>query len=194
VRDLLLCAKHLFVEAMVEKTATFRQRRADDTARWRERLKNGRALPVFESATMVATSSGFGAAGNVTTSAIAAPEHQAVRRVALRISRTVFSALSGMRLLACLIVAPQRATMSQQSSLTQSAHSVRQVLTAYSHRDQCDMLSPSLDRPGHGAPPCMKRGVKRASSTAGSSCPTKSSGYTKTSFNSSASKHFRSDA
>src|SRR5215813_11680080 len=53
------------------------------------------------------------------------------RRVALRISRTVFSALSGMRLLACLIVAPQRATMSQQSSLTQSAHSVRQVLTAY---------------------------------------------------------------
>src|SRR5215831_1193549 len=30
------------------------------------------------------------------------------RRVALRISRTVFSALSGMRLLACLIVAPQR--------------------------------------------------------------------------------------
>src|SRR5215831_20944142 len=37
-----------------------------------------------------------------------------------------------MRLLACLIVAPQRATMSQQSSLTQSPHSVRQVLTAYS--------------------------------------------------------------
>src|SRR4029450_10302829 len=36
-----------------------------------------------------------------------------------------------MRWLACLIVAPQRATMSQQSSLTQSAHSVRQVLTAY---------------------------------------------------------------
>src|SRR6266513_472980 len=30
------------------------------------------------------------------------------RRVALRISRTVFSALSGTRLLACLIVAPQR--------------------------------------------------------------------------------------
>src|SRR6516164_5956073 len=29
-------------------------------------------------------------------------------RVALRISRTVFSALSGMRLLACLIVAPQQ--------------------------------------------------------------------------------------
>jgi hypothetical protein len=29
-------------------------------------------------------------------------------RVALRISRTVFSALSGTRLLACLIVAPQR--------------------------------------------------------------------------------------
>src|SRR6516165_12295570 len=28
--------------------------------------------------------------------------------MALRISRTVFSALSGMRLLACLIVAPQR--------------------------------------------------------------------------------------
>jgi hypothetical protein len=28
--------------------------------------------------------------------------------VALRISRTVFSALSGTRLLACLIVAPQR--------------------------------------------------------------------------------------
>ena len=30
------------------------------------------------------------------------------RRVTLRISRTVFSALSGTRLLACLIVAPQR--------------------------------------------------------------------------------------
>src|SRR5207248_11268557 len=30
------------------------------------------------------------------------------RRVALRISRTVFSALSGTRLLACLIIAPQR--------------------------------------------------------------------------------------
>src|SRR3984885_2900045 len=30
------------------------------------------------------------------------------RRVALRISRTVFSALFGTRLLACLIVAPQR--------------------------------------------------------------------------------------
>src|SRR5438477_4854581 len=30
------------------------------------------------------------------------------RRVARRISRTVFSALSGMRLLACLIVAPQQ--------------------------------------------------------------------------------------
>src|SRR5260370_29666121 len=30
------------------------------------------------------------------------------RRVARRISRTVFSALSGTRLLACLIVAPQR--------------------------------------------------------------------------------------
>src|SRR5262245_45712364 len=30
------------------------------------------------------------------------------RRLALRISRTVFSALSGMRLLDCLIVAPQR--------------------------------------------------------------------------------------
>ena len=29
-------------------------------------------------------------------------------RVALRISRTVFSALSGTRLLACLIIAPQR--------------------------------------------------------------------------------------
>jgi hypothetical protein len=50
---------------------------------------------------------------------------------ALRISRTVFSALSGTRLLACLIVAPQRATMSQKSPLTQSTHSVRQVLTAY---------------------------------------------------------------
>src|SRR3974377_1426362 len=31
-----------------------------------------------------------------------------VRRGALRISRPVFSALSGMRLLACLIVAPQQ--------------------------------------------------------------------------------------
>src|SRR5262249_743468 len=33
---------------------------------------------------------------------------ESCRRVALRISPTVFSALSGMRLLACLIVAPQR--------------------------------------------------------------------------------------
>ena len=41
--DLLLCAKHLFVEAMVEKTAAFRQRRAADTARWRERLHRGAA-------------------------------------------------------------------------------------------------------------------------------------------------------
>ena len=32
---------------------------------------------------------------------------KAARRVALRIFRTVFSALSGTRLLACLIVAPQ---------------------------------------------------------------------------------------
>ena len=53
--------------------------------------------------------------------------------MALRISRTVFSTLSGTRLLACLIVAPQRATMSQKSPLTQSAHSVRQVLTAYTY-------------------------------------------------------------
>src|SRR5262245_12013782 len=34
-------------------------------------------------------------------------ERPQCRRVALRISRTVFSALSGMRLFACLIVAPQ---------------------------------------------------------------------------------------
>ena len=51
--------------------------------------------------------------------------------MALRISRTVFSALSGTRLLACLIVAPHWATMSQKSSLAQLPHSVRQVLTAY---------------------------------------------------------------
>jgi hypothetical protein len=42
-------------------------------------------------------------------------------------------------LLACLIVAPQRATMSQQSSLTQSAHSVRQVLTAYRQWEELAM-------------------------------------------------------
>src|SRR5262245_16585076 len=52
------------------------------------------------------------------------------RRVALRISRIVFSALSGMRLLACLIVAPQRG-YDEPAILTQSAHSVRQVPTAY---------------------------------------------------------------
>jgi hypothetical protein len=34
---------------MAEKTAAFRQWRAADTARWRERLKNGRALPIVES-------------------------------------------------------------------------------------------------------------------------------------------------
>jgi hypothetical protein len=33
----------LFVESMVEKTAAFRQRRAADTARWRERLHRGAA-------------------------------------------------------------------------------------------------------------------------------------------------------
>jgi hypothetical protein len=49
--------------------------------------------------------------------------------VALRISRTVFSALSGMRLLVSSWL-PNRATMSQESSLTQSGDSVRQ--TAYS--------------------------------------------------------------
>ena len=35
VWDLLLCAKHLFVEVLVEKTAAFRHRHADDTRRWR---------------------------------------------------------------------------------------------------------------------------------------------------------------
>ena len=33
---------------MVEKTAAFRQRRAADTARWRERLANGRACYTVE--------------------------------------------------------------------------------------------------------------------------------------------------
>jgi hypothetical protein len=42
---LLFCAKDLFVEAMlVKKTAAFRQRRAADTARWRERLRRGAAV------------------------------------------------------------------------------------------------------------------------------------------------------
>jgi hypothetical protein len=53
------------------------------------------------------------------------------RRVFLRMSRTVFSALSGC---ACLLVSSSLlagATMSQRSSLTQSAHFVRQALTAY---------------------------------------------------------------
>jgi hypothetical protein len=43
-QDLLLSAKHLFVEAMIEKSAAFRQRRAADTARWRERLHRGAAV------------------------------------------------------------------------------------------------------------------------------------------------------
>jgi hypothetical protein len=34
----------LFVDAMAEKTAAFRQRRAADTARWRERLHRGAAV------------------------------------------------------------------------------------------------------------------------------------------------------
>jgi hypothetical protein len=47
VRDLLLCAKHLFVEAMAKKTSAFKQRRAADTARWRDRLRRGACvLPV----------------------------------------------------------------------------------------------------------------------------------------------------
>jgi hypothetical protein len=33
---------------MVKKTAAFRQRRATDTARWRERLANGRACYTVE--------------------------------------------------------------------------------------------------------------------------------------------------
>jgi hypothetical protein len=44
VRDLLLWAKHLFVEAMAKKTFAFKQRRAADTARWRERLHRGAAV------------------------------------------------------------------------------------------------------------------------------------------------------
>jgi len=44
VRDLLLCAKDLFVEAMAKKTTAFKQRRAADTARWRERLERGAAV------------------------------------------------------------------------------------------------------------------------------------------------------
>ena len=39
-----MCAKHLFVGATAKKTAAFRQRRAADTARWRERLQRGAAV------------------------------------------------------------------------------------------------------------------------------------------------------
>src|SRR6516225_3102168 len=52
--------------------------------------------------------------------------------MALRISRTVFSALSGMRLLACLIVAPQQGY--DEPGIVSYAirpFSVRQALTAY---------------------------------------------------------------
>src|SRR3974377_1856928 len=58
------------------------------------------------------------------------------RRVALRISRTVFSALSGTRLLACLIVVPQWSPMSQKSSLTQLPHSVQHTLPVYTPRTE----------------------------------------------------------
>jgi hypothetical protein len=44
VRDLLLFAKDLFVDAMAQKTSVFRQRRAADTARWRDRLRRGAAV------------------------------------------------------------------------------------------------------------------------------------------------------
>src|SRR6516164_5885009 len=45
VRDLLFCAKHLFVEAMVQKTAAVRQRRSGDgrpaRPRWRRSRRAG---------------------------------------------------------------------------------------------------------------------------------------------------------
>jgi hypothetical protein len=44
VQDLLLCAKHLFVEAMLEKNAAFRQRRAADMRAYRKRQNAGIAL------------------------------------------------------------------------------------------------------------------------------------------------------
>ena len=43
------------------------------------------------------------------------------RRVARRISRTIFSALSGTRLLACLIVAPQQGYDEPESLLRNQA-------------------------------------------------------------------------
>jgi hypothetical protein len=42
VRDLLLCAKHLFVEAMVQKSAAVRQRRSGDGRRARPRWRHSR--------------------------------------------------------------------------------------------------------------------------------------------------------
>jgi hypothetical protein len=38
---------------LVKKTAAFRQRRAADTARWRERLRQGRAVYPIEVDTMI---------------------------------------------------------------------------------------------------------------------------------------------
>src|SRR5262249_33879779 len=64
-----------------------------------------------------------------------------------------------MRLLACLIVAPQRVTMSQQSSLTQSAHSVRQVLTAYSQQIVFGSSGPEPD-------PCTAAQISKLSTIA----------------------------
>jgi hypothetical protein len=56
-------------------------------------------------------------------------------------------------LLACLIVAPQRATMSQKSPLTQSAHSVRQVLTAY----KVALINSLMHVKGYAAPEPRKQ-------------------------------------
>src|SRR3990172_8189546 len=53
------------------------------------------------------------------------------RRVARRMSRTVFSALSGARSSLCLIGIPPGATMSQKLFLPQSPQSVQHVLTGY---------------------------------------------------------------
>src|SRR5262245_5342712 len=49
------------------------------------------------------------------------------------------------------------ATMSQQSSLTQSAHSVRQVLTAYTTSQAVASVLPSSSRLGSGLPACRIR-------------------------------------
>ncbi len=75
------------------------------------------------------------------------------RRVARRISRMVFSALSGLRSSLCLIVFPPEATTSPKLSLRQSAQSVQHVLTGNLKHP---LISLQMARAGLSKTRCMR--------------------------------------